>query len=87
MYDGGVFYNINRILSECEYCVFVKYYVFSFLKQLQSRGKENLEFIYFDVCGSVFTKSLGEGRYFFMFIDDYSRYGWIEILKIKNEVF
>lgn len=85
MYDGGVPHNTNRTPSECEHCVFAKHHVSSFPKQSQSRGKENLELIHFDVCGPVSTKSLGEGRYFLMFIDDHSRYGWIEILKTKNE--
>lgn len=33
------------------------------------------------------TKSNGGGRYFLLFVDDYSRMSWVYIMKYKHEVF
>ena len=51
------------------------------------RAQGPLELVHSDVCGKVGEKSLSGGEYFVTFIDDYSRYVWIYILKKKCEVF
>lgn len=38
------------------------------------------------MCGSVLLLFLGGGRYFINFIDDYSSFCWIYIMKYKSEV-
>ena len=37
--------------------------------------------------GPMQTLSLGESKYFFIFVDDYSRMTWVYFLKEKSEVF
>ena len=49
--------------------------------------KEDLELVYSDVCGKVGTQSLGGSEYFVTFLDDYTQYVWVYILKQKSEVF
>ena len=39
-----------------------------------------------DVCGPMQTQSIGEGKYLFMFIDDYTRCFVIYFMKHKSEV-
>ena len=51
------------------------------------RAKEPLGLVHSDVCGKIQTSSLGGGHYFLTFIDDYTRYVWIYILKSENQVF
>lgn len=40
-----------------------------------------------DVCGPIQTESNGGGKYFLLFIDEFSRMCWVFILKFKYEVF
>lgn len=40
-----------------------------------------------DVCGKLNTKSLSGAEYFVTFVDDYTRYGRVYMLKRKSEVF
>lgn len=51
-----------------------------------TRARHKLELVYSDVCGPVSVRSLGGSRYFLTFIDDYSRYTWLYILKQKRDV-
>lgn len=58
----------------CEPCILAKHHKRKFPKLSQSRASAPLQLIHSDVCGPVSTNSLGGGRYFVSFIDDYSRY-------------
>lgn len=40
-----------------------------------------------DLARSTKTESLGEKRYFFMIIDDFSRYTWVTFLREKSDAF
>ena len=46
-----------------------------------------LELIHSDVCGKIQPESLGGGQYFITFIDHFSRYCWVYIIKNKSDVF
>ena len=45
-----------------------------------------LELIFSDVCGHA-RDSFGRKKYYVSFIDDYSKFTWIYLLKFKSEVF
>jgi len=49
------------------------------------RTKAPLELVHSDPCGPMQTQSLGGGRYFILFIDDFTKYTSIYFLKSKNE--
>ena len=43
--------------------------------------------IHSDVCGPFITVSRGGHRFFIMFTDDFSRFGYVYLLKHKSEAF
>jgi GAG-pre-integrase domain len=50
-------------------------------------AKDLLELIHSDVCGPMRTSARDGFRYFITFIDDYSRYGYVYLMKNKSESF
>ena len=51
------------------------------------RAKEPLELVHSDVCGPMNIQARGGFEYFITFIDDYSRYGYIYLMRRKSECF
>ena len=51
------------------------------------RAKEVLDLVHTDLCGSTPTSARGGYEYFITFIDDYSRYGYIYLMRHKSEAF
>ena len=51
------------------------------------RAKQLLELIHTDVCGPMSIQARGGYQYFITFIDDYSRYGYLYLMKYKSEAF
>ena len=54
-------------------------------KGKRSRKQDVLEMIYTDICGPITPSAIGGYKYFITFIDDYSRFGWLELLTEKSE--
>jgi hypothetical protein len=52
-----------------------------------SRSKEILELIHYDICGPMSSPSLNGYMYYVIFIDDLTRKCWIYFLKLKSEPF
>ena len=51
------------------------------------RANNLLEIIRTDECGPMSVEARGEYRYFLTFTDDFSRYGYIYLMKHKSETF
>ena len=51
------------------------------------RAKGILELIHYDVCGSMHVQARGGSLYFITFIDDFSRFGWICLMRYTSEAF
>ena len=51
------------------------------------RAQDLLELVHSDVCGPMSTKANGGYEYFITFTDDYSRYGYVYLMKRKFESF
>ena len=51
------------------------------------RVKEVLDLVHTDLCGPMSTSARGGYEYFIIFIDDYSRYGYIYLMRHKSEAF
>ena len=52
-----------------------------------NRAKQLLELVHSDLCGPMNIQARGGYEYFVIFIDDYSRYGYIYLLRHKSECF
>ena len=50
------------------------------------RTKDALELIHVDLCGPITPATNGGRRYFLLFMDDCSRYMWLQLLTSKDEV-
>ena len=51
------------------------------------RANELLELVHTDVCGPISTNAKGGYSYFITFTDDFSRYGYVYLMKYKSESF
>ena len=51
------------------------------------RANGLLDLIHTDVCGLMSVHARGGFVYFITFIDDYSRYGYLYLMKYKSEAF
>ena len=51
------------------------------------RAKEQLELVHSDLCGPMTIQARCGFEYFITFIDDYSRYGCIYLMRHKSEAF
>lgn len=69
----------------CEPCILAKHHKPGFPKASTSRSTAALQLVHSDMCGPVSSPSLGGGRYFINFIDDYSSFCWTYIMKHKSE--
>jgi hypothetical protein len=56
-------------------------------KYTANRMTNVLELIYMDICGPFPTTTRNGHVYFISFIDDYSRYGYIHLIKEKCSSF
>ena len=51
------------------------------------RVKDLLELVHLDVCGQMSIQARGGFKYFITFTDDYSRFGYVYLMKRKSETF
>ena len=51
------------------------------------RAQESLELVHTDVCGPMSTQAKVDYEYFITFTDDYSRYGYVYLIRQKSEAF
>ena len=73
-------------LPVCEPCLEGKMTMRPF-KAKGYRAKEVLDLVHTDLCGPMSTSARGGYEYFITFIDDYSRYGYIYLMRHKSEAF
>ena len=51
------------------------------------KAQELFELVHMDVCGPMSTQAKGGYEYFITFMDDYSRYGYVYLMRWKSEIF
>ena len=71
----------------CECCQLGKMKRKPFPINQANRASEKLQLVHSDVCGPMKVPSLNNNKFFLLFIDDQTRYGWIYFLNNKSEVF
>ncbi|KAJ9539151.1 hypothetical protein OSB04_031884 [Centaurea solstitialis] len=72
--------------SNCESCLSGKMTKQPFNKD-NERANDLIEIIHTDVCGPFSHEAIGGYRYFITFTDDYSRYGYVYLIRHKSEAF
>ncbi|KAJ9553605.1 LOW QUALITY PROTEIN: hypothetical protein OSB04_017650 [Centaurea solstitialis] len=70
--------------DECESCLLGKMTNAPFTGTCE-RGKDLLDIIHTDVCGPFRSATRHGERYFVTFTDDFSRYGYVYLIKHKSE--
>ena len=73
-------------IDDCESCALGKMHRLPHPKQSENRANKILEMVHTDLCGPMQIESVGGSRYLLTFIDDYSRYTVVYLLKRKSEV-
>ena len=87
MVTGGLISPLDvTTLPVCEPCLEEKMTMRPF-KAIGYRAKEVLDLVHADICGPMFTSARGGYEYFITFIDDYSRYAYVYLMRHKSETF
>ena len=55
--------------------------------QKSRKAQELLELVHTDVYGPMLAQAKGGYEYFITFTDDYSRYGYVYLMRRKSEAF
>ena len=76
----------TQIVTQCEACIKGKAHRATMPSIATHRATTLLELVHSDVCGPMKSESIGGARYFVTFIDDYSRFTVVKIMKTKSEV-
>ena len=71
----------------CSGCVLEKHHWDSFDKRASWHAWVPMELMHSDLCGPLPSASFFGFKYFWTFIDDYTRCTWVYFLKIKSELF
>lgn len=69
----------------CEGCLMSKQTRKSFPHQAQFHTTQPLELIHGDLCGPISPKTNVGNKYFFLFVDDFTRMMWLYMIKGKDE--
>ena len=72
--------------EKCESCLLGKMAKAPFTGHSE-RAKDLLELVHTDVCGPMNINDRGNYQYFITFTDDFSRYGYVYLMKHKSESF
>ena len=78
--------NSYEQIETCEPCLIGKMTKKPF-KMKGTRAKDLLELIHSDVCGPIKPSARDGFKYFITFTDDYSRFGYVYLMKSKSESF
>ena len=85
LHEDGLLGQVDwESLDRCESCLLGKMAKAPFYKS-NERATELLALIHTDVCGPFKTSARGGYLYFITFTDDFSRYGFVYLMKHKSE--
>lgn len=86
MEEYGIKFAECNCLDECESCLRGKLARKPFPKESKSRTSEIFELVHSDVAGPFQVETPSGNRYFVSFIDDFSRYSKLYLMRNKSEV-
>lgn len=90
MVEKGMVQGVPKIhhpTQVCEGCLIAKQTRQSYPQEAQWQAGNPLELVHADLCGPITPQTSAGNRYFLLFVDDYSRYMWVFMIKTKDEVF
>ena len=68
---------IDHVDRVCDGCLVGKQHCRPFPAQSTYRASDALELLHGDLCGPITPATHGGKKYFFLVVDDYSRYMWV----------
>ena len=71
----------------CECCMVAKQARVPFPIKAKFRAQRPLQLVHADLCGPITPATLAGNKYFFLLVDDYSRWMWVYTLKEKSGAF
>ena len=87
LHQDGLIHSFGlESFETCEYCLLGKMTRAPFAGHSQ-RASDLLGLIHTDVCGPISSIARGGYQYFITFTDDFSRYGYIYVMRHKSESF
>ena len=81
----GLIPKLENEFEKCEICSMTKI-TRKFYKSVE-RDSELLELIHSDICEFEGILTRGGNRYFITFIDDFSKYSYVYLMKNKSDAF
>lgn len=69
----------------CDGCLMAKQTRRPFPNQSTYNANSVLDLVHGDLCGPISPETAGGNKYFFLLVDDYSRFMWVYFLKSKDE--
>lgn len=76
---------INQSDAICDGCLMSKQTRKKFPQKANYSAKEVLELIHGDLCGPISSETDSSYKYFFLMVNDYSRFMWIYFLRSKDK--
>jgi hypothetical protein len=87
LHDDGLLTSFDfESYETCESCLLGKMTKAPFTG-FPERASDLLELVHTDVCGPMSTTARGGFQYFITFTDDFSRYGYVYLMKHKSKTF
>jgi len=87
LHDDGLLTSFNfESYETCEFCLLDKMTKTPFIG-FPERASDLLELVHTDVCGPMSMTLRGRFQYFITFTNDFSRYGYIYLMKHKSKTF
>jgi transposase InsO family protein len=77
--------HIDHVDQVCDSCLIGKQRRATFPTVAKFRAVEKMELVHENLCGPVTPVTPGGKRYFFLLVDDVSRYMWLMLLAMKDE--
>ncbi|KAJ9557114.1 hypothetical protein OSB04_011728 [Centaurea solstitialis] len=87
--NGGLVKGLPKLTfdrdSLCPACQMGKMKRSSHKSKTESSCQSPLEMLYMDLCGPMRIQSISGKKYILVMVDEYSRYTWLEFLRMKSE--
>jgi transposase InsO family protein len=76
---------INHVDQVCDSCLAGKQKRLSFPSEAKYRAAHRLELVHGDLCGPVTPVALSGNKFFFLLVNDLSRYMWVSMMSSKDQ--